>query len=210
MSAAKLAANKQNAQHSTGPKDTTKTRLNSVTHGLAGKSTVIPGESQEEYNQFHEGFLLELAPKSEIERTLADRVIAAAWRLKRFVRMETAFFNKHIEQHLEENPDADPDEALADLFTGKESAKKMRLFLRYQTATQREYDKATAEYNKIRAEREKMEFEAMMRAAVQPPVGFASYEEEDASDEPEENATEQTATLVGDGREGPKRVSLNT
>ena len=49
----KLAANRANAQHSTGPKDTTKTRFNGVQHGLTSKQTVIPGESQEEYDKFH-------------------------------------------------------------------------------------------------------------------------------------------------------------
>ena len=178
MNAAKLAANRSNATHSTGPKDTTKTRLNGVIHGLTGKTTVIPGESQDAYDEFSAGLLTELAPKSEIERTLADRIVAAAWRLKRFVRMETAFFTKHIEVHLEENPDADPDAALADLFTNEASSKKMRLFLRYQTATQREYDKAMAEYRQLREAREKAEFEAHMRAAMAAPKstgGFASY-----------------------------------
>ena len=178
MNAAKLAANRSNATHSTGPKDTTKTRLNGVTHGLTGKTTVIPGESQDAYDEFSVNLLAELSPKSEVERTLADRIVAAAWRLKRFVRMETAFFTKHIEAHLEENPDADPDAALADLFANEACSKKMRLFLRYQTATQREYDKAMSEYRRLREAREKAEFEAHMRAAMATPAprgGFASY-----------------------------------
>src|SRR4051794_5731321 len=79
----KLAANRANAQHSTGPKDTMKTRFNGVRHGLTSKQTVIPGECQQEYDEFQARFLRDLNPQSEIERTMAERTIAAAWRLKR-------------------------------------------------------------------------------------------------------------------------------
>src|SRR4051812_25958620 len=92
MSAAKLAANKANAQNSTGPNDTTKTRLNAVRHGLASKVVVLPGEDQEEYDKLHDGFFEQLRPQSDIERALIDRVVAAAWRLKRFINVEVAFF----------------------------------------------------------------------------------------------------------------------
>lgn len=140
---------------------------------LAPKSDVIPGESQVEYNQHRKNFLSDLKPTSELERTLADRVIAAAWRLKRFTRMETAFFNKAVEQYLEENPGAEPEEAMADLFISKEGSKKMRLFLGYQTSTQREFDKALSEFRKARQEREKQAFEEALTARV----GFASQNE---------------------------------
>ncbi len=181
----KLAANRANAQHSTGPKDTTKTRFNGVQHGLTSKQTVIPGESQEEYDKFHAGFLQDLNPHSAIERTLADRAIAAAWRLKRFQRMEAAYFNDRINAFLEDNPEAGPDSALANLFIDPAEIAKTKLFLRYQTTVQREYDKAISEFRKARAEREKQLLEeAVLQAALerQTPqnkgaaaaVGFAS------------------------------------
>ena len=52
MTAARMVANRANAKHSTGPNNTAKTRFNGVQHGLTSKQTVIPGESQEEYNEF--------------------------------------------------------------------------------------------------------------------------------------------------------------
>src|SRR5918992_4831396 len=139
-SAAKLAANRANAQMSTGPKNTDQTRFNGTRHGLSSKQTVIRGESQEEYDAFHAGFLSTLKPQSEIETTLAERVIAAAWRLKRFTNTETAFFNDRIDAYLENNPDADPSSAMANLFVDPAEVARMRLFLRYQTTVQREYD----------------------------------------------------------------------
>ena len=55
MTAAKMIANRANAQHSTGPQDTSATRFNGVQHGLTSKQTVIPGESQQEYDEFRQG-----------------------------------------------------------------------------------------------------------------------------------------------------------
>ena len=162
----KLAANRANAQHSTGPKDTTKTRFNGVRHGLTSKQTVIPGESQEEYDKFQTEFLRDLNPQSTIERTLADRIIAATWRLQRFQRMEAAYFDDRVNSYLEDNPEASPDSALAYLFIDPAEIAKTKLFLRYQTTVQREFDKAFAEFRKARAEREKQLLdEAVLQAA---------------------------------------------
>jgi hypothetical protein len=162
----KLAANRANAQHSTGPKDTMKTRFNGVRHGLTSKQTVIPGECQQEYDEFQARFLRDLNPQSEIERTMAERTIAAAWRLKRFQRIEAAYFDDRVNAYLEDNPEADPDSALAFLFIDPAEIAKTKLFLRYQTTVQREFDKALSEFRKARAEREKQLLEeAVLQAA---------------------------------------------
>ena len=165
----KLAANRANAQHSTGPKDTMKTRFNGVRHGLTSKQTVIPGESQQEYDEFQARFLRDLNPQSEIERTMAERTIAAAWRLKRFQRIEAAYFDDRVNAYLEDNPEADPDSALAFLFIDSAEIAKTKLFLRYQTTVQREFDKALSEFRKARAEREKQ----LLEEAVYKPPGNA-------------------------------------
>jgi hypothetical protein len=152
-SPAKLAANRANSTLSTGPVDTSRTRFNGLAHGLTSKQTVIRGEDQQEYDTFQANFRKQLAPVGETETLLVDRVIAAAWRLKRFTRMETSFFNNRIDAIQEENPDLDPDAALAILFTDPAEMARMRLFLRYQTSVQREYDKAMREFEKAKAER---------------------------------------------------------
>ena len=185
-SAAKLAANRENATLSTGPADTSRTRFNGLAHGLTSKQTVIRGENQEEYDAFHRDIFRHLAPTSAIEIVLAERVAAAAWRLKRFTRVETAFYTNRIDAFLEENPSGNPDCALANLFTDPAEMGRMRLFLRYQNAVQREYDTAMRELHKAKAERLREEYD---RAALGIPdaqpetvapahhaVGFASQE----------------------------------
>jgi hypothetical protein len=166
MSPAKLAANRANARHSTGPADTSRSRLNGLQHGLTSSQTVITGESQADYDEFRTGFLTDLNPQCEIEQLLADRVVTAAWRLKRFHRVENAFFTNRIDEFLNSNPESDPDVAMANLFIDPAEVAKMRLFLRYQKAVEREYDKAMAEFRKACQEREKRMFDEA--------VGFAS------------------------------------
>ena len=179
MTAARMTANRANAQHSTGPQDTSRTRFNGMQHGLTSKQTVLPGESQEEYDSFRQEFLNDFDPQSAMERTLADRAIAAAWRLKRFQGVENAFYTDRIDAYLKDNPKAGPDAAMANLFIDPVESKKMSLFLRYQTNVQREYDKAVNEFRKARAEREQQQFEQAMVAGARQRAatssGFASH-----------------------------------
>jgi hypothetical protein len=187
-SPAQITANRVNATRSTGPAETSKTRFNGLAHGLAGKQTVIRGESQHEYDSFAAKLRRELAPKSAIEAVLADRVTAAAWRLQRFTRVETSFFNDRIDAYLEAHPHSDPDSALAALFSDPAEMARMRLFMRYQTATQREYDKAYKELKAAQKERAKADREKLALGIL------ATYEEESA--EVEIGFASQTASVT--------------
>jgi hypothetical protein len=180
-SAVKITANRKNAVNSTGPADTSRTRFNGLAHGLTSKQTVIPGESQEEYDTFAAGLRKDLRPSSAIENVLADRLIAAAWRLQRFTRIESSFLTNRIDAYLETRPGMDPDAALANLFIDPAESARMRLFLRYQTAVQREYDKAFKEFQAAKVERRKRERELAVLESLTdteydsiPSVGFAS------------------------------------
>jgi hypothetical protein len=166
-SAQQIRANRANAQLSTGPSDTSRTKFNGARHGLTSRQTVIPGEDPTEYALFAAGLTAELDPQSEIERLVAERMVAAAWRLRRFTRMETAFFNNRIEAFLEQQPGADPDFALANLFADPAESQRMRLFLRYQTAVQREFDTAQKQYEKARRDRQRQALERASLAEAQ-------------------------------------------
>ena len=106
--------------------------------------------------------------------------------LKRFTRVETAFYTNRIDTYLEENPQGNPDYALANLFTDPGEMNRMRLFLRYQNAVQREYDTAMRELHKAKAERLREEYERAALGIADPEpetvaaahnaVGFASQQ----------------------------------
>jgi hypothetical protein len=81
-----IAANRDNAKKSTGPKTTegkTKSSKNALKHGLTTPYGLLPGESEEEYMYHREELLDELYPDSSIEHYLADRIVYLSWALKR-------------------------------------------------------------------------------------------------------------------------------
>jgi hypothetical protein len=91
--AAQVAANRSNAQHSTGPRTAQgKARCahNALTHGLRSHEAVLDSEWREEFEEFAGALRAELRPASEWEGVLADRVIFHAWRLRRAARLETS------------------------------------------------------------------------------------------------------------------------
>jgi len=99
---AKIRANRQNAQKSTGPRTTHGKALaskNSLKHGLSANRNVIAPESQADYELYRNQILGELNPLTPIESMLADRVICLSWRLKRAVRIQ----NQAIDALLQRN-----------------------------------------------------------------------------------------------------------
>jgi len=102
VSQAKIRANRQNAQKSTGPRTTHGKALaskNSLKHGLSANRNVIAPESQADYELYRNQILGELNPLTPIESMLADRVICLSWRLKRAVRIQ----NQAIDALLQRN-----------------------------------------------------------------------------------------------------------
>ena len=62
----KRAANRENAQLSTGPTDTSKSRYNAVTHGITPKQAVVLAvdgpDATERFNAILDGLRRELCP----------------------------------------------------------------------------------------------------------------------------------------------------
>jgi hypothetical protein len=88
---AQVAANRSNAQSSTGPRTEEgkhASRLNAVTHGFSGSIAVLPTEDPEEYARFREALLESLAPVGALEDRLAEEVVEGSWRLRRAANLE--------------------------------------------------------------------------------------------------------------------------
>jgi hypothetical protein len=87
---AQIAANRRNAEKSTGPRtDEGKAAVaqNAVKHGLSGRVDVIKGEDQAEFERHRQALLAELKPRGVVETLLAERAASLSWRLKRVDRM---------------------------------------------------------------------------------------------------------------------------
>ncbi len=90
-----LAANKENAKKSTGPKTPegmARSAQNARKHGILANEVVVKGgdgrESAAEFETLVQGLQEQLKPEDAVERLLIDRVAACYWRLRRAQRYE--------------------------------------------------------------------------------------------------------------------------
>lgn len=86
-----IAANKKNAQHSTGPKTPTGkavVALNALQHGLLSQHVCLPDEDEAALIALGKQLRHALQPVGALELVLVDRMVTALWRLRRVVAME--------------------------------------------------------------------------------------------------------------------------
>jgi len=90
-----IAANRQNAQHSTGPRTEDgkrRSRRNAFRHGLTAESVITVLEDEAAYKKFESKIIADYTPDSAIERALVVRLASLLWRLRRAVAIETGLF----------------------------------------------------------------------------------------------------------------------
>jgi hypothetical protein len=95
--AAQTTANRENAQHSTGPRTPegrARSSQNAARFGLfSTKNCVQPGET-EEYEALSTALWNDMRPHGAIQEMFATEVIRAAWRLRRCAEVEAALAEK--------------------------------------------------------------------------------------------------------------------
>jgi hypothetical protein len=93
----KTEANRRNALKSTGPKTPEgkdAVCLNALKHGLLSRQTLLPDEEKAVLVEFSERLRSQLQPVGDLEALLVDRIVAAAWRLRRVLSVEAAIYEK--------------------------------------------------------------------------------------------------------------------
>jgi len=136
-----IEANRLNAARCTGPRTEAgkaAAALNALRHGLLARDLLVKGENAEDFTGFAEGVRARLAPVGELEIFVVNRVIAAAWRLRRAVAVEAAFFNTEgaAQDHLG----------------------KMQLLSRYEVALERSLYKALDQLQTLQTRRQEYEW----------------------------------------------------
>lgn len=167
-------ANRQNALRSTGPrtiegKETA--QRNALRHGLTSKTLVLSCEDREAFEELRTGLLADWAPQGQHEEALVEALVEGEWRLMRCRRTETAFLEQCIKDITTADPSADPEVALALVFADPVYAKKMSLFLRYQSAIERARNQAFNQLWKTKRQREESQPPSRPTA---PEIGFVS------------------------------------
>ena len=110
VSAAKLKANRKNAQRSTGPKTEVgknHSRMNALKHGvLASALLVKKGGGAEDASEFEEllcALNQDLAPVGRLEEMMVEKIAVCWWRQKRALRYEALMIRLHPWQLLQMN-----------------------------------------------------------------------------------------------------------
>jgi hypothetical protein len=135
-----------------------KSSANSLKHGLTGKAIVLTNESQSQFDDLHQTYVVEFRPESGVEMDLIDQMVAAQWRLRRIWRMQTAALDLKMDRQEAEIAknfqQIDQATRVTVAFTALANEEKsLDLFLRYETAYTRMYQRALNTLLKLRRER---------------------------------------------------------
>jgi len=109
LSEARQTANAANSRLSTGPRTgegKARSSQNARTHGLTAAQLVIAAEDREEFDELHDQLQADIRPQGALQQILFDQLVAAAWNLRRILRMEaelTATTATYID--ILDNPD---------------------------------------------------------------------------------------------------------
>lgn len=144
---AQIAANRQNAQSSTGPRtDAGKAQVaqNRVTHGLTGRHLILPDEDPAEYDRLLAELTQEHQPLAPTERFLVEQLAQAQWRLSRIARMEADIFRRGMAAETSAG------EAFERDCAGSNSLLKL---LRYETVARRAFYQALDRLRQVQAPR---------------------------------------------------------
>src|ERR1700722_15484387 len=86
-----VEANRRNSQKSTGPRTPegkASVRLNALRHGLCARTTVLPAENAEEFQQLCADLETEWQPQGRTEQYLLEQMAVAQWKAARACNME--------------------------------------------------------------------------------------------------------------------------
>jgi hypothetical protein len=95
-----IAANRRNAQRSTGPKTPegkAASRLNALKHGLVAEDAVVTLEDEETFNELRNSILDHLQPVGPLETALVHQIAVAQRRLAVCSKLETGYFKVRLE-----------------------------------------------------------------------------------------------------------------
>jgi hypothetical protein len=153
--------NRINAQKSTGP--TTRigkqrSSLSAVKHNLSGQQLILLAGETEAYNRMGSAMLIDLKPKSEPERQIAQKIIDTNFRLNRLMAIENNMFSFGITGSETDCPHDDRIEVMAaQTRAWTEQAGSFDVLGRYESRLSRQLLKYQEEFERLQAVRKEQE-----------------------------------------------------
>jgi hypothetical protein len=162
----RLAANRANAQLSTGPttpEGKAKSSLNAVKTGLTGRTVLLPAEDAAAYEAHVERYRQELQPVGEREIQLVQNLADTQWRLNRIPALEFGLFalgRKRYADLFEEEVDEQVRTALLDAHILMTEAKHFKNLHLQESRLRRQYQQDIQELRELQEERQGEQAEA--------------------------------------------------
>jgi hypothetical protein len=157
-SEAQIAANRLNAQKSTGPRTPegkAVMRRNPLRHGLSASTVVLFYESEAEFDQFRLDLAVDFAPVGAEECALVEQIAILRWRLRRVSRAEAALVHAEAESRRERLANGASKTLLpidaGMIFDGL--AESLGTLTRYEVAIERQLHRANAMLERRQAQR---------------------------------------------------------
>jgi len=151
------AANRLNAQKSTGPRTPegrAAVRLNGVKHGLTAETIVLKGESEADFTGMLDNFEAEHGPTTPTEEALVVQLALANWRLRRLYHQEAGFYTCQLQSLTSMQKDLNLDDAGRMGHAAAWSESTLTLFNRQEARLERTFYRALHELQRLRKERE--------------------------------------------------------
>jgi hypothetical protein len=164
-----IAANRANAEKSTGPK-TPETKaisaMNALRHGLTGQVNLMPNEDREAHDKFCAAIVGSLFPEGALEIQFAQSVAEDNWRANRARAIETNMFaigNIGIGTDLG-HPEINAAVNAAEVFSV--AAHKFQLLSLYMQRTNRDMQKSLDRLAALQTDRKARRQQALEEAAL--------------------------------------------
>ncbi|MGE4574508.1 hypothetical protein [Parachlamydia sp.] len=144
----KASVNKMNALKSTGPKTKEGKAIacqNSIRHGLLSQDLILKNESPQEFDFFRQEIYRSLNPIGSLEEVLVEKIVSAAWRFRRLIKVEKSLFEEEDEYSLSK-----PE--FSDAFR-RSGGNHMQVLSRYESTIEKAFYKAIHELQRIQAMR---------------------------------------------------------
>jgi len=148
---AQVDANRRNAEKSTGPQTDEGKQIasrNALKLGLFSTQLVLPDEDATELEALRAELLHRFKPADVMEHLYTDRIVCAAWRLRRALAGEAALYAKWRRKH---------DTSAVEVHTCQYSMDDLDRLQRHIASLERAMDKATAELTRLQKLRRQQE-----------------------------------------------------
>jgi hypothetical protein len=182
------AANRLNAQKSTGPRTPegrAAVRLNGVTHGLTAETLVLRGERESDFEALFESLEAEHRTATPTEETLVADLAMATWRRRRLYNMEAGYYNMRLKELADYADKTKLDDSCRLGLVADSNSNTMALIGRQEARLERTYYRALHELQRLRKEREANLALVSQSAPPEPVHAQASQETNDIPSSPD-------------------------